>query len=121
MVTVTNPKEGFQRVALVQFPSKGIWSIAFVTGNAADEIKARASGEDLISVFIAHGLLPPSGFTCFVPRKDVVPLRMSVEDAAKIILSGGMAGPETRTPQAPRIETASDPSSGSSGSAKSQS
>jgi uncharacterized membrane protein len=86
----------FERVALVQFPSKGIWSLAFITGEAANEIKAQASGEDLISVFIAHGLLPPSGITCFVPRKDVLPIRLSVADAAKIILSAGMANPETR-------------------------
>jgi uncharacterized membrane protein len=114
VVTATNPKENMQRVALVQFPSNGIWSIAFVTGNAADEIRAQASGEDLISVFIAHGLLPPSGFTCFVPRKDVVPLKMSIEDAAKIILSAGMASPEGRTPQPPGIKTESDMPPGSS-------
>jgi uncharacterized membrane protein len=96
VVTATGPDMTFERVALVQFPSKGIWSLAFITGEAANEIKAQASGEDLISVFIAHGLLPPSGITCFVPRKDVLPIRLSVADAAKIILSAGMANPETR-------------------------
>jgi uncharacterized membrane protein len=95
VVTATGPDMTFERVALVQFPSKGIWSLAFITGEAADEIKAQASGEDLISVFIAHGLLPPSGITCFVPRKDVLPIRLSVADAAKIILSAGMANPES--------------------------
>jgi uncharacterized membrane protein len=40
--------------------------------------------------------LPPSGFTCFVPRNAVVPVKMSIEDAAKIILSAGMAKPEVR-------------------------
>jgi uncharacterized membrane protein len=96
VVTATGPDMTFERMALVQFPSKGIWSLAFITGEAANEIKAQASGEDLISVFIAHGLLPPSGITCFVPRKDVLPIRLSVADAAKIILSAGMANPETR-------------------------
>jgi uncharacterized membrane protein len=95
VVTATGPDMTFQRVALVQFPSKGIWSLAFITGEAANEIKAHASGEDLVSVFIAHGFLPPSGITCFMPRKDVVPIRLSVADAAKIILSAGMANPET--------------------------
>ena len=95
VVTATGPDMAFQRVALVQFPSKGIWSLAFLTGEAANEIKAHASGEDLVSVFIAHGFLPPSGITCFMPRKDVVPIRLSVADAAKIILSAGMANPET--------------------------
>jgi uncharacterized membrane protein len=95
VVTATGPDMTFERVALVQFPSKGIWSLAFITGEAANEIKAQASGQDLVSVFIAHGLLPPSGITCFIPRKDVMPIRLSVADAAKIILSAGMANPET--------------------------
>ena len=42
------------------------------------------------------GMLPPSGFVCFVPRSDVVPVKMSVEDAAKIIISAGMVNPETQ-------------------------
>jgi uncharacterized membrane protein len=41
-------------------------------------------------------MLPPSGFVCFVPRKNVVPIHMSVEDAAKIIISAGMVNPETQ-------------------------
>jgi uncharacterized membrane protein len=96
VVATTNTYESVQKVVLVQFPSRDIWSLAFVTGDAAGEISARASGEDLISVFIVHGLLPPSGFTCFVPRKAVRPVKMSIEDAAKIILSAGMAKPEVR-------------------------
>ena len=95
VVTATGPNMTFERVALVQFPSKGVWSLAFITGEAANAIKAQASGQDLISVFIAHGLLPPSGITCFIPREDVLPIKLSVADAAKIILSAGMAVPET--------------------------
>jgi uncharacterized membrane protein len=41
-------------------------------------------------------MLPPTGFVCFVPRKSVVPVRLSVEDAAKIIISAGMINPETQ-------------------------
>lgn len=104
VVTVTKPGEDFQKVALIQFPSKGIWSLAFVTGNAASEIKARIPGTDLISVFVPHGLLPPSGFTCFVARKDVIAVKISVEDAARIIFSAGMTSPETRHPPAPPLE-----------------
>jgi uncharacterized membrane protein len=107
VVTASNAGENFQKVALIQFPSKGIWSLAFVTGDAAAEIKARASGVDLISVFVLHGLLPPSGFTCFIPRKDVLPIKISVEDAARIIFSAGMSRPETQNPQVPRLENQS--------------
>lgn len=88
--------QNFQKVALMEFPSKGIWSIVFVTGEAAREISAEIAGEDLISVFMPTGMLPPSGFVCFVPRKSVLPVKMTVEDAAKIIISAGMVNPETQ-------------------------
>jgi uncharacterized membrane protein len=96
VVTASTPNESFQKVALMEFPSKGIWSIVFVTGDAADRIAAELPGQDLISVFMPTGMLPPSGFVCFVPRTSVVPVKMSVEDAAKIIISAGMVNPETQ-------------------------
>ena len=96
IVTASSPNTSFQKVALMEFPSKGIWSIVFVTGEASREITKELPGGDLISVFMPTGMLPPSGFVCFVPRKDVIPIRMSVEDAAKIIISAGMVNPETQ-------------------------
>ncbi len=96
VVTASSPGQNFQKVALMEFPSKGIWSIVFVTGDAARDIAKELPGEDLISVFMPTGMLPPSGFVCFVPRKSVLPVRMSVEDAAKIIISAGMVNPETQ-------------------------
>jgi uncharacterized membrane protein len=96
VVTASAPSKGFQKVALMEFPSKGIWSIVFVTGDAAEQISSEIPGEDLISVFMPTGMLPPSGFVCFVPRSIVLPVHMSVEDAAKIIISAGMVNPETQ-------------------------
>lgn len=96
VVASSSPNQNFQKVGLMEFPSKGIWSIVFVTGEAAREIASEVPGEDLISVFMPTGMLPPSGFVCFVPRKSVMPVRMSVEDAAKIVISAGMVNPETQ-------------------------
>jgi uncharacterized membrane protein len=96
VVTASSPGESFQKVALMEFPSKGIWSIVFVTGEAAREIEKELPGQDLITVFMPTGMLPPSGFVCFVPRKNVLPINMSVEDAAKVIISAGMVNPETQ-------------------------
>jgi uncharacterized membrane protein len=96
VVTASAPSKGFQKVALMEFPSKGIWSIVFVTGEASEQIAAELPGNDLISVFMPTGMLPPSGFVCFVPRASVVPVHMSIEDAAKIIISAGMVNPETQ-------------------------
>jgi len=97
VVTASAPNQSFQKVALMEFPSKGIWSIVFITGDAAEQIAAEVPGQDLISVFMPTGMLPPSGFVCFVPRKDVMPVKMTVEDAAKIIISAGMVNPETQS------------------------
>ena len=77
VVTASTPSQSFQKVALMEFPSKGIWSIVFVTGDAAEQISAEIPGVDLISVFMPTGMLPPSGFVCFVPRATVVPVKMS--------------------------------------------
>jgi uncharacterized membrane protein len=99
VVTASNPHRGYQKVALMEFPSKGIWSLVFVTGEAAREIAGALNDEDLVSVFMPTGMLPPSGFVCFVPRRNVQPIAMSVEDAAKIIISAGMVNPETQALQ----------------------
>src|SRR6516165_1897669 len=96
VVTASAPNQSFQKVYLMEFPSKGIWSIVFVTGDAAEQIAAELPGKDLISVFMPTGMLPPSGFVCFVPRASVLPVKMTVEDAAKIIISAGMVNPETQ-------------------------
>jgi uncharacterized membrane protein len=96
VVTASSPSQNFQKVALMEFPSKGIWSIVFITGEASQEINKEVPGQDLVSVFMPTGMLPPSGFVCFVPRQSVVPIHMSVEDAAKIIISAGMVNPETQ-------------------------
>jgi uncharacterized membrane protein len=95
-VTASTPSQSFQKVALMEFPSKGIWSLVFVTGDAAEQIANEIARDDLVSVFMPTGMLPPSGFVCFVPRSSVLPVKMSVEDAAKIIISAGMVNPETQ-------------------------
>ena len=83
-------------MGLIEFPSKGIWSIVFVTGETKGEIGITQPGgeSDLLTVFMPTGVLPPTGFTCFMPRRDVVFLKMTVEDAAKIIISAGMVVPD---------------------------
>jgi uncharacterized membrane protein len=96
VVNASSPNRAFQKVALMEFPSKGIWSIVFITGHAASEIAAIRPGDDLVSVFMPTHLLPPSGFICFVPRQSVIPIDLSVEDAAKIIISAGMVNPSAQ-------------------------
>lgn len=94
--TRSNTQPGFQKVGLIEFPSKGLWSIVLVTGETRGEISITQPGgeEDLVTVFMPTGVVPPTGFICFVPRRDVTFLKMSVEDAAKIIMSAGMVVPD---------------------------
>jgi uncharacterized membrane protein len=94
IATAAGPNQAFQKVAVMEFPSEGIWSLVFITGQAATEINQVTPGDDLIAVFMPTHLMPPSGFTVFVPRKRVTPIDMTFEDAAKIILSAGMVTPD---------------------------
>lgn len=96
VLPTTGTASPFQKVAVMEFPSPGIYALVFITGPAAREIAKVAPGDDLVAVFMPTHLMPPSGFTVFVPRSKVTQLDMSVEDAAKIILSAGMVTPETQ-------------------------
>jgi uncharacterized membrane protein len=95
-VTAAGPQKAFQKVGLIEFPSKGLWSIVFVTGETSGEIATVSPGgeTDLVTVFMPTGIVPPTGFICFVPRRDVTFLKMSIEDAAKIVVSAGMVTPD---------------------------
>jgi uncharacterized membrane protein len=93
VLQASSQSQSFQKVGLIEFPSKGIWAIVFVTGPAADEITAARPADDLVSVFMPTHLLPPSGFVVFVPRASIVLVDLTVEDAAKIIISAGMVNP----------------------------
>lgn len=97
VVSATGPEQAFQKVAIMEFPSPGIYALVFITGGVAAPIAAVAPDEDLIAVFMPTHLMPPSGFTVFVPRSRVTAIDMTMEDAAKIILSAGMVTPDGQT------------------------
>jgi len=84
----------FEKACMVEYPRKGIWAIAFVSTNAKGEIQAKLPLDgDKISVFLPTTPNPTSGFLLFVPRADVIMLDMSVEDAAKLVISAGLVYP----------------------------
>ncbi|CDN15457.1 MAG: DUF502 domain-containing protein [Richelia sp.] len=84
----------FRRVVLLEYPRHGIWSIAFVTGSISSEIKAKLSGS-MVSVFIPTTPNPTTGWYAVVPENEVVNLSMSIEDALKIVVSGGIVAPNS--------------------------
>ncbi|UWQ19336.1 DUF502 domain-containing protein [Jannaschia sp. M317] len=90
-------QSSFEKACLVEYPRKGIWAIAFISTTAKGEIKARA-GAPMMSVFLPTTPNPTSGFLLFVPEEDVIILDMSVEDAAKLVISAGLVYPSSQVP-----------------------
>jgi uncharacterized membrane protein len=82
----------FKRVVMVEYPRKGIWSIAFVTGPAKGKIEKHLPPTSL-TLFIPTTPNPTSGLLIIVPEKDVVPMDMSVEEGIKLVVSGGLIQP----------------------------
>jgi len=90
----------FEKACLVQYPRKDIWAIGFISTEARGEVNAKAeTGSDLLSVFVPTTPNPTSGFLLFFPREDVIELDMSIEDAAKLVISAGLVYPPERKPE----------------------
>ncbi len=83
-------KEHFKKVIFVESPRKGIFSIGFVTGSTQGP-----DGQMLLSVFIPSPPNPATGGVIFIPESDAISTNLSIEDAIKIIVSGGFLSPET--------------------------
>ena len=88
-------QSSFQNACLIQYPREGLWAVAFVSTEAKGELPAAIGNDDALSVFLPTTPNPTSGFLLFVPRRDVVMLDMSVEDAAKLVISAGLVVPPT--------------------------
>jgi uncharacterized membrane protein len=86
----------FRKVALVEFPAKGMWSMVFLSTPPGSEIedKLPVQGGDYVSVFLACTPNPTTGFFFYVQRKDLIELDMSVENAMTLLISAGMVQPE---------------------------
>ncbi|MEW6705599.1 MAG: DUF502 domain-containing protein [Pseudomonadota bacterium] len=82
----------FREAVLVQYPRQGSWTIAFVTGKPGGEVAQLLPGEHL-SLYVPTTPNPTSGFFLMVPRADVMPLAMSVDEALKYIISMGVVAP----------------------------
>ncbi len=82
----------FKRVALIEYPRRGVHVIGFVTGESKGEVQSKTS-KDMMNIFIPTTPNPTSGFYILIPEDEVVYLNMSVEDAFKLIISGGIVSP----------------------------
>ena len=93
--TVLNSStESFRKAFLIQYPSKGIWVIAFQSGDYKGEAES-IIGEEMINLFVPTTPNPTSGFFVMMPIKDAFELDMSVEEAFKIVISAGVVTPDS--------------------------
>jgi uncharacterized membrane protein len=85
----------FRQVVLVEYPCRGTWAIGFITGTTKGEVQT-ITDEEVVNVFVPATPNPSTGFLLFVPKSDVRLLDMSTEEAAKLIISGGIITPPER-------------------------
>ncbi len=90
-------REKYDKVVMIQFPKDGNYCLAFVTGETREEIQSLAP-EPLVHVFVPTSPNPTSGYFLLVPEKEVIPVDINVEEAMKLIVSGGFYSPQDKSP-----------------------
>lgn len=87
-------ERSFETACLIEYPRKGIWALGFISTTAKGEVARKTDPSDeMVSIFVPTTPNPTSGFLLFFPRRDVTELDMSVEDAAKLVISAGLVYP----------------------------
>ena len=91
-------ERSFEKACLIEYPRRGIWALGFISTDAKGEVMAKTGEPDeaMVSVFLPTTPNPTSGFLLFFPKEDVIILDMSVEDAAKLVISAGLVYPTDR-------------------------
>lgn len=88
----SNSGQSFRKVYLIEYPRRGAWSIAFQTGECAEEIEDIVQ-PDMLTLFVPTTPNPTSGYLILVPRKEAYELKMSVEQALRLVISLGVVQP----------------------------
>lgn len=94
---LADQSKAFREAVLIEYPRRGIWAIGFITGRTEAEVQ-NVTEEECINIFLPTTPNPTSGFLLFVPKKDLIPLSMSVEEAIKMVISGGIVTPPDHRP-----------------------
>lgn len=94
--------KSFRKVMLIEYPRKGLYTLAFQTGASIGEVQDK-TGEEVITVFVPTTPNPTSGFLLMVPKSDITELEMSVDEALKMIISLGMVEPGSTPKSADQV------------------
>ena len=97
-IVFSDSNDSFKKVLLIEYPRKGLYSIAFQTSSELGEIQGR-TGDDIVCCFVPTTPNPTSGFVIMVPRKDIKVLDMEIDEALKMIISLGVVVPTWREDQ----------------------
>ena len=89
----SDSSQSFKKVLLIQYPRKGLYSLAFQTATELGEVQGR-TGEEVVCCFVPTTPNPTSGFIIIVPKKDITELDMEVDEALKMIISLGVVVPK---------------------------
>lgn len=88
----------FNRVVLLEWPRKGLYAIGFITSEGRGEVQEKTP-EHVVNVFVPTTPNPTSGYLILADREALIPLEMSVEEGMKLVISGGVVGPEVKSPK----------------------
>lgn len=86
--------KAFRQAVLVEYPRRELWTIAFITGPVYSGVEKALKNKNLLAIYVPTTPNPTSGFFLYVPKEDVIPLNISVEEALKLILSTGIINPK---------------------------
>ncbi|MBI1206809.1 MAG: DUF502 domain-containing protein [Azospirillum sp.] len=100
VTVLANKSTAFREVVLLEYPRLGVWSLGFITGPPLRQIQ-ELTCEEVVNVFIPTTPNPTSGYLLFVPRKDMIPLDMTIEEGLKMLISGGIVLPPERPRRLP--------------------
>ncbi len=89
---LAHQSDAFRQAVLIEYPRRGSWAIGFVTGKTVGEVQS-VTEDEVVNVFLPTTPNPTSGYLLFLPRRDLIELSMSVEEAIKMIISGGIVTP----------------------------
>ncbi|MCZ6604869.1 MAG: DUF502 domain-containing protein [Alphaproteobacteria bacterium] len=95
---LAHKSDAFRQVVLLEYPRRGMWAIGFVTGTTEGEVQ-NVTADEVVNVFLPTTPNPTSGYLLFLPRRELLFLNMSIEEAAKMIISGGIVVPPDRRPR----------------------
>lgn len=101
--TVFSSGQAFRKVLLIEYPRKGLWTLAFQSGKTRGEAQAK-TGVEVINVFIPTTPNPTSGFFIMVPSSDVIELDMDVDEGLKMIISAGVMVPKWDQDWSPELD-----------------